>query len=152
MPTERIEDPSQASIRRDLQIERLAADALKLGGWNPDRLVIQAARMRRGDEPWVVIRIRWRDLYVWSANRAQKILLTLEHAEQEDQLYRNARTVGTTYFEALTAWTLARMGETTMMAHAEWHQPKVKAAAGWKPWPKEFPQPLNYGIKTLRPT
>ena len=151
MPDERTPDPSQASIRRDSQIDRLVADALKLGGWNPDRLVIQSARLRRHDEDWVVIRIRFRDLYVWSANKAQKIMLTVEHAEQEQRLYRNASQVGTTYHEALTAWTLARCGETTMLAHAEWHQPKVKNAIGWKPWPYDFPQPLQYEVKVLQP-
>jgi hypothetical protein len=150
VPTERIEDPSQGSIRRDHQIDRLVADALKLGGWNPDRIVIQSARMERHSESWVVIRIRFPDLYVWSANKAQKIHLTVEHAEKDQQLYRNARTVGTTYYEALTAWALARCGETTMLAYADWNTPKIMKAAGWKPWPKEFPTPLPYQIKTLQ--
>lgn len=151
MPDQRIEDQSQGGIRRDSQMDRLVADALKLGGWNPNRLTIQCARMNRYDEDWVVIRVRFHDLYVWSANKAQKIMLTVEHAEKESRIYSNARTVGTSYAEALTAWTLARCGETTMLAHAEWHTPKIKKAIGWHPWPHDFPHPLQYEVKTLMP-
>jgi hypothetical protein len=102
--------------------------------------------MTRDGEDWYVIRIRFADLYVWSANKAQKIFLTVEHAEKVAALQRNARTVGLSYIQGLIVWAQARVGETTFLAHAEYTGaagPKARQHGGW---PKNFPRPLKYEV------
>lgn len=133
-------------IRRDGQMDKMVADSLKLVGWNPDRLVIQSATLTKDGEDWYVIRIRFVDLYVWSANKAQKILLTVEHAEKVEALKRRARSVGLSYMQGLILWAQARVGETTFLAHAEWTGAASKKARKHGDWPKGFPQPLKYDV------
>lgn len=127
-------------------MDKMVADSLKLVGWNPDRLAIQSGTLTKDGESWYVIRIRFVDLYGWSANKAQKLMLTVEHAEKVEALKRNARIVGLSYLQGLIVWAQARVGETTFLAHAEWTGAAGPKARRHGPWPKGLPQPLKYEV------
>lgn len=127
-------------------MDRMVADSLRLVGWNPDRLAIQSATLTRDGEDWYVIRIRFVDLYGWSANKAQRLFLTIEHAEKIEALKKNARTVGLSFQQGLIVWAQARVGETTFLAHAEYVGAAGGKARKHGDWPKWAPRPLNYEV------